>query len=58
MQEIVEAGHNVGARVGFDLAHAIGNVEMKLHEWQVDLRVGALTNTSTVVQEVLEESCA
>lgn len=36
MQEIVEAGHNVGARVGFDLAHAIGNVEMKLHEWQVD----------------------
>ena len=36
MQEIVEAGHNVGALVGFDLAHAIGNVEMKLHEWQVD----------------------
>ena len=36
MQEIVKAGHNVGSIVGFDLAHAIGNVEMKLHEWQVD----------------------
>lgn len=36
MQELVEAGHKVGSIVGFDLAHAIGNVEMKLHEWQVD----------------------
>ena len=36
MQEIVNAGHDVGSIVGFDLAHAIGNVEMKLHEWQVD----------------------
>ena len=36
MQEIVKAGHDAGSIVGFDLAHAIGNVEMKLHEWQVD----------------------
>ncbi|HCE85391.1 MAG TPA: kynureninase [Bacteroidetes bacterium] len=36
IQAIVESGHNVGALVGFDLAHAIGNVDMKLHEWQVD----------------------
>ena len=36
MREIVKAGHNVGSIVGFDLAHAIGNVEMKLHDWQVD----------------------
>ncbi|MBT8199722.1 MAG: kynureninase [Acidimicrobiia bacterium] len=36
MSEIVAAAHGVGARVGFDLAHAIGNVEMSLHDWGVD----------------------
>lgn len=28
--------HNAGAIAGFDLAHAIGNIELKLHEWDVD----------------------
>ncbi len=36
MSDIVAAAHEVGARVGFDLAHAIGNVEMSLHDWGVD----------------------
>ena len=36
MQAITQAGHQVGAVVGFDLAHAAGNVALKLHEWQVD----------------------
>ena len=36
MAAITEAGHRVGAMVGFDLAHAIGNVPMTLHEWNVD----------------------
>ncbi len=36
MADIVEAGHAVGAVVGFDLAHAIGNVELSLHDWGVD----------------------
>ena len=36
MQAITEAGHRVGAVVGFDLAHAAGNIELKLHEWDVD----------------------
>ncbi|AMA48387.1 MULTISPECIES: kynureninase [Flavobacterium] len=36
MQSITEAGHKVGAKVGFDLAHAAGNVELKLNEWNVD----------------------
>lgn len=36
MKTITAAGHNVGAYVGWDLAHAVGNVELKLNEWGVD----------------------
>jgi kynureninase len=36
MAAITRAGHAVGAMVGFDLAHAAGNLELKLHEWDVD----------------------
>lgn len=36
MADITEAGHAVGAQVGFDLAHAVGNIEMQLHDWNVD----------------------
>jgi kynureninase len=33
---ITTAGHAAGAKVGFDLAHAAGNVPLQLHEWNVD----------------------
>ncbi len=36
MKSITEAGHRAGAFVGFDLAHAVGNVILKLNEWNVD----------------------
>jgi kynureninase len=36
MKTITEAGHAVGAMVGFDLAHAIGNIKLNLHDWNVD----------------------
>ncbi len=36
MEAITKAAHNVGAICGFDLAHAVGNVPLKLHEWDVD----------------------
>ncbi len=36
MQAITEAGHRVGALVGFDLAHAAGNINLKLHDWGMD----------------------
>ncbi|HEX8564577.1 MAG TPA: kynureninase [Pyrinomonadaceae bacterium] len=35
-ERIAKAGHHVGALVGFDLAHAAGNVELKLHDWNAD----------------------
>ena len=36
MENITKAGHAVGATVGFDLAHAAGNIQLNLHDWQVD----------------------
>jgi len=36
MQSITKAGHKAGAFVGFDLAHGAGNLEMNLHDWNVD----------------------
>lgn len=36
MKSITEAGHAVGANVGFDLAHAAGNINLNLHDWGVD----------------------
>lgn len=36
MQKITAAGHAVGAKVGFDLAHAAGNINLKLHDWGLD----------------------
>ncbi|MFN4764506.1 kynureninase [Gillisia sp. Q332] len=36
METITKAGHKAGAKVGWDLAHAAGNIELKLHEWDVD----------------------
>lgn len=36
---IVSAGHAAGAVVGADLAHAVGNLELRLHDWDVDFAV-------------------
>lgn len=39
VEAITRAAHDAGAYVGFDLAHAIGNVELNLHKWDVDYAV-------------------
>lgn len=36
MAAITKAAHAVGAFAGYDLAHAAGNLHLKLHEWNVD----------------------
>lgn len=36
MKTITEAGKKTGAFVGWDLAHAVGNVSLQLHDWGVD----------------------
>ena len=36
MGTITKIGRECGAKVGFDLAHAVGNLPLSLHEWNVD----------------------
>ncbi|MEP7375050.1 MAG: kynureninase [Chitinophagaceae bacterium] len=36
MDAITKAARSAGAKIGFDLAHAAGNVAMQLHDWDVD----------------------
>ncbi|HYG39313.1 MAG TPA: kynureninase [Cytophagales bacterium] len=39
LEKISAAGHKAGAIVGFDLAHAIGNIKLELHKWDIDFAV-------------------
>lgn len=39
LKTITNAGHNAGAKVGFDLAHAVGNVPLNLHDSGADFAV-------------------
>ena len=36
MKKITTAAQRVGAYAGYDLAHAVGNVPLQLHDWNVD----------------------
>ena len=36
LQKIAAWGHEVGAVVGFDLAHAVGNIPLRLHDIGAD----------------------
>jgi kynureninase len=39
IRTIVKVAHAHGCKVGLDLAHSIGNIVLKLHEWDVDFAV-------------------
>lgn len=36
IKTITKAGKQIGAKVGWDLAHAAGNIHLELHSWGVD----------------------
>ena len=36
IERVTTAAHAAGAIAGWDLAHAVGNIELRLHEWNVD----------------------
>lgn len=39
LKKITETGHKKGCMAGFDLAHAAGNIDVQLHDWDVDFAV-------------------
>ncbi len=39
VRSLTRAAHAAGALIGLDLAHAIGNIELELHDWDVDCAV-------------------
>ena len=39
MERLTSAGHAAGALVGWDLAHAVGNVPVQMHDWDADFAV-------------------
>jgi len=39
IENITKACHIANAKMGVDLAHAVGNVPLKLHDWEVDFAV-------------------
>jgi kynureninase len=36
IKAIIETAHRFGIKAGFDLAHAAGNISLRLHDWDVD----------------------
>ncbi|MBX2890677.1 MAG: kynureninase [Saprospiraceae bacterium] len=39
LEKIAAAAHRMGAYAGFDLAHAAGNLPLRLHDWDADFAV-------------------
>jgi kynureninase len=39
MAAVAAAAHKAGALAGFDLAHAVGNVPLRMHDWGADFAV-------------------
>lgn len=40
MEKIAQMAHSHGCLIGYDLAHVLGNIPVRLHDWNVDFAVG------------------
>ena len=50
IEPITRAGREQGCIVGWDLAHAVGNVQLKLHDWNVDFACWCSYKVRTIEQ--------
>ena len=55
MKDIAKAARDVGARVGFNLAHSVGNLPMSLHDWGIDFSAWCTYKYLVLVQVVHRE---
>ena len=56
--KITKVAQDMGCVVGWDLAHAAGNVKLSLHEWNVDFAAWCSYKVlHSLIREVLIQSC-
>lgn len=50
VQELTRVAKSKGITVGIDLAHAVGNVPLELHNWKVDFAAWCTYKVSSITK--------